>query len=102
MKMNQTTSFNFPNHGLTHEANLNLIGLALSSRKIEHDIPISVNVEPEQFVAQLGPESTTLCAESLRDLWTFADSIGLENKRVTAAVHVLGKVYKITFLCYGD
>lgn len=102
MEVKNTVAYDFPNYGIPHEANLNLIGLTLSSRKVEHQIPISVNVEPDTYVKTLGPESAALYADSLRSLWEFVDSLGLGYKKVTAAVHLLGKVYKITFLCYGD
>lgn len=102
MNLQKTATYNFQNYGLPHEDNLNLIGLALSSRKVEHDIPISVNVNPEAFTKKLGPEMSKSYAESLEELWAIADDVGLEFKKVMATVHILERGYKIILSCYGD
>lgn len=102
MQEQKTATYNFQNYGLPHESNLNLIGLALSSRKIAHTIPISVDIQPELFVKQLGPELTNQYAESLEELWNMADDLGLVYKRVTAEVHVMERAYKILFKCLSE
>lgn len=102
MKVVATAHYDFPNYGIPHESNLNLIGLTLTSRKITHQIPISLNIDPNTYVKSLSKDLADQYADSLKQLFDYADSIGLKYKLVSASVHVLGKVYKITFLCYGD
>lgn len=102
MSNKRTATYNFQNYGIPHESNLNLIGLALSSRKIGHQIPISTDLNPETFVKGLGPEMTNQYAESLEELWNMADDLGLQYKRVTASVHVMERGYKIMFECHDE
>lgn len=102
MKLIQTSNFNFPNHGIPHESNLNLIGLTLTSRKIKHQLPVSLNIDPQTYVSSLDKKLSDSYANSLRELFDLADSLAGQYKVVEASVHLLGKMYKITFLCYGD
>lgn len=102
MQEQKTATFNFQNYGLPHESNLNLIGLALSSRKIAHSIPISIDIDPNVFVKQLGPEMTNQYAETLEELWNMADDLGLVYSRVSAEVHVMERGYKILFKCISE
>lgn len=102
MKLKTTVNYDFPNYGLPHESNINLIGLTLTGRKVEHKLPVNINIDPNTFINSLHTEQCKLYAESLENLFTFADQLGLKYSKVTASVLMLNRSYKITFLCYGD
>ena len=101
MELLNTVSYDFPNFGLTHESNLNLIGLVLTSRKIKHKIPVNININSEEYVKSLPEEARPKCAEVTRELFDITDKFGLRYEQVTATVRILERGYKITLLCYG-
>lgn len=102
MKIKETITYNFPKLAIPTDASLNLIGLALSSRRIKHSLPVHIIEDTNLFVDKLDKNISTRCGEALNELWEVADKIGLDYPQVTAAVHILEREYKITFCCYGE
>lgn len=101
MKLIEKQSYLFQNRGIPHENNLNMIGMALTSRKIIHKVPVSVDFEPEAYVKACAGDTKEVMID-VQELWNAADALGLKYKRVEAEVLMMPRQYKIIFYCYGD
>lgn len=101
MKLLENQTYYFPNFGIPHENNLNLIGLILTSRKVRHNVPVSVNIDPETFAKACSNGNTDLLVH-IQDLWATCDALGLRFQVVEGIVDAFPRTYKITFKCYGN
>lgn len=102
MKIKQTVTWDFPNYGIPHEQNLNLIGMALTIKKIKHQIPVSIIYDVENYFQNLPEVVGKKYGRSFVELVEYADRLGLAFPLVTASVQVMGTVYKVIFSCYGE
>lgn len=100
MKLLEKQTYLFPNFGITHENNLNLIGLVLTSRRIKHSVPVSINIDPEAFANACSNGNPDLLGH-VQELWGTCDALGLKFPLVEGSVDIFQRTYKITFKCYG-
>lgn len=101
MRLIEKQSYLFQNRGIPHENNLNLIGLVLTSRKITHEVPVSVDFDSQAYAKACSKDSKEVMID-VQELWNAADALGLKYKRVEAKVTMMPRQYKIMFYCYGD
>lgn len=101
MKLEFQTRFIMPlNNGIPLENILNLTGLVLSSRKINHEIPISLDIDPEVFTKKIAPDDNDLFSR-IQELRDISDSLGMQYKRVEAKTQASNRGVFITFHCYN-
>lgn len=103
MKLVNTSVYKFPNLGIPHESNLNIIGVLLTSRKISHNLNISIDVDTNTYVQGIaGTNNQPKLMDAALALWGHADILGLKYPKVEAKVNILTHNYEILFLCYEN
>lgn len=99
MKLIEKQVYTFPNYGIPHENNLNLLGMILSSRRISHSIPVNMDIDPIAFASKIGNNDKDFMA-NIHDLWATTDALSIRHDLVQAKIMILNRGYKIMFFCY--